>query len=97
MSLSPEDQRVLDELEASFHARSAPRWPRRRPRVLRLAAAISKALMTPAGLMLAVFGVAIAGATGTCLGVAGFLIVWFGFHLAARAVGRRLRSSTRWF
>jgi hypothetical protein len=98
MSFSPEDQRVLDELEASLtDAWSLPRRPRRRPGVLRLAMALSKTLMTPAGLMLAVLGVAIAGATGTILGIAGFLVVWIGLHQMARAVGRRLRSSTRRF
>ena len=30
--------------------------------------------------MMAVFGVAIAGAPGTRLGVAGFVIVWIGVH-----------------
>ena len=51
------------------------------------------ARFVPAGLALAVLGVATAVPGGTCIGVAGFFATWLGLHLLVRAEDRWLRSS----
>jgi hypothetical protein len=87
VALSSDEQRVLDELEASFaDARSDPRRAHHPSIFGRRMRGPTSVLLTAAGLALAVLGVTIAGPGGTCIGVAGYLGTCAGLHYSVHVI-----------